>query len=420
MPVNCQKRGRQKEKELLQRKSDISRAVFCFFLLTLIHWPAGALTTFQSSTSAGYFRDLGQNAHYPVYLSGSMRGLYSSGYQTGVDFVLNNDFALNQWVFYPTKASVTYGSLQSSYLLAGRDMFAEGFDMALLDGVQSEINFGTQSGVFTYAGWLKPSDFADPNAIVPLVGVTGHTNWLGVDWRLGASGRNEAYKTGLATASGFTVFENLPLQPALLHKTEASLNAGGMNQSLTDLSLNLTSNIALDLNHSYRTPRSTDYRVRDSLLYRVFAVSASETIGGGISFVPDRDSVFQLNGRQIQYNSGFRGEIAQEQDLGADLPFTSKTRIAPILTHIASYGGELWAGGFRFTWMTSEESLFRVEGDAGYLSKVTGMSGWIGHGRVSYELPLFSQVKGWFSTEVERNQYFSFDVRAMTYVTTYM
>lgn len=407
------------------RKSEPMRGeafVFCCLLLlaTLIHLPAEALTTFQSSTSAGYFRDLGQNAHYPVYLSGSMRGLYSSGYQTGVDFVLNNDFAVNTWVFYPTKASVTYGSLQNSYLLAGRDMFAEGFDMALLDGVQSDLKFGASSGIFTYVGWLKPSDFADPNAIVPLVGATGHTNWLGVDWRLGASGRNEAYKTGLATGSGYSIFENLPLAPALLYKVEGSLNDGNMTQSLTDLSLSLTSAIALDLNHSYRSPRPTDYRVRDSLLYRIFSASASETAGGGVSFVPHRDYVFQINGRQVQFNSGFRNETAQEQELGADVPFTARTRLAPTFTHIASYGGELWAGGIRFTWLISEDRLFRVEGDAGQLTKVTGTSGWIGHGRVSYELPLVQNVKGWFSTELERNQYFSFDFRAMTYVTTYM
>ncbi|HEX4925260.1 MAG TPA: hypothetical protein VFV50_14295 [Bdellovibrionales bacterium] len=400
--------------------------MFWIFLAIIFADQASAFSTYQTTTSAGYLRDASQTARFPVFHTGSFRGLYNGGVEARVDFVLNRDFATDEWRFFPDQVNVGFPLLGSGAserqfnMIAGRQLFAENFDLALLDGARASFDQPSLFNFDLHAGWLRTLDMNELEANEPIVGAIAGKSVATHHLKAGFSGRGERLQTKLVAASLLTEHQGLPLSPRLLLKGEASADTGAVDQSLADLAVTVASGLDADINFMHRNPRPTDYRDRTSLLYRAFAVSASESLGAGVSWAATGSSLLRLNGRQVQFNSGVQREVSHLQEVSYDFPLSRSSRLAPVATHIAGYGGELWDGGLRWVIEVSDLSRVQTDLDVGYLEKVNGVRGWIHHGRVSYETSLSQSVKTWVSAQVERNHYFEFNARAMAYVTTYL
>jgi hypothetical protein len=125
----------------------------------------------------------------------------------------------------------------------------------------------------------------------------------------------------------------------------------------------------------------------------------------------------QGGAKRVFYNSGTNREIGDLQYTSLQFSWgTGSSSLTPTFNHLLSYGGELWDVGLALIQDLSISSRLRVDYDLAYMIKIDGVSGWVQHLRTGYETRAWRNVQALFNLEFERNQYFDFDIRAMTYV----
>lgn len=406
------------------------RLTSCFILLLSATWlssSAEALTTLQTSTSVGFYRDYRQSAHYPVYHTWSMHGFYDSGVETSFDFLLNNDFAVNQWTFFPTHAEISapigrrWSPERQSRVRLGRQLFTEGFDLSLLDGVQAPIYWSTTGGVMPFAGALKSPDMDQPNeSNAPIVGFAVWERVFDFQIRAGYTAREQDLANRYVHAGLVRQWDSWLWSPQILLKEEWHADDLTFNQSSSELSLALSPSLDFRVGYANLQPRPLSPNQASNFVYRYFAISPTELVNGDFTWQVGTASKISLGAQRAFYNSGFQNEVADRQDLGASFEIAQGQWLAPSFTHMTTYGGQIHDLGLRYTIDLSTNSGCNLEYDFAYVDKVNGIHGWVQHARTSYETRIASRAKAMFSLEAERNHYFEFDVRTMAYVTNYL
>jgi len=358
-----------------------------------------------------------------------MHGIYGENLETDIDFILNNDFTLNQWKFFPTQAKIEFGLSdrlayfpdRQSKIVLGRQLYAEGFDLFLLDGIRTPVYWSKNGGVSLQLGSIKSMDMdSDLNTNVLYSGLSLWENILGYQIRSGISAR----ENGLASQFGFfsvsKSFNDFIFSPQILNRQEFNLNSSSFNQSATDLTLNLNEKWTLYLNHAYLNPRPIERRQMNNFVYRLLSVSPQESLTADLHFQKDKRLALLFSAQSFSYLANLKKEYGDKQEISTQIQFDEMYSVDFVVTNLLSYGGVLQDIGTRLIYSMDEKRQLSFDVDAGYLRKINGISGYVSHVRSSYQTTLGSRVTGLFGVEAERNQYFEFDLRAMAYVTSYL
>lgn len=401
-----------------------------FILLFLLSFSKSfSYTNIQSSTSLGYYRDYYKTNRFPLYHSWTIKGLYEQGIETDIEFFANNDFSENTWQVIPTQAMISaplYSEFTQphhvlSKIKVGRQLFSEGFDLSLLDGLILSHYFSENSGVSPFMGYLRSTDFElqdDHNS--PLLGLIAWSQLYQINLRAGYTSRDRDFKNKFLFAALQYEFENLWARPAIYHKTEFKADSMSFNQSYSDLALQLAEPLEGRLAYSNLEPRTTDNLLKQNFIYRLFSISPMETISANLTWTYSENLILMAGTEKGFYNSGFQDEQSERLDFSMNISIDDGKWLSPCVTHLKSYGGELTDFCFRYSHDLSEKARFISEFNAAYLKKVNQIEGWVEHLRGSYETHVWNRAKLQFAIEAERNQYFIFDMRAMAYVTNYL
>ncbi|MBI2646111.1 MAG: hypothetical protein HYW85_03635, partial [Deltaproteobacteria bacterium] len=134
--------------------------VFLLFLAT--PFSGMAMTSSQTTLSSGFYRDATQRAHMPVYLY--WNGIHTSnkGIETWVDLGVNNTVVFDAWKFYLYGATVSLpfssgfedAPYRKTQIQLGRQLYLEGFEVGLLDGVQFPFYWSSSGGGRLLGGGL--------------------------------------------------------------------------------------------------------------------------------------------------------------------------------------------------------------------------------------------------------------------------
>ncbi len=411
---------------LAQKMTKVAAALFALISTMSV---AHAFTNVQTSTSLGLYRDYRQTYHYPIYHSWSINGIYANGFETSIEFYLNNDFTLNEWSFYPTQAVVGVPLPESfqasrdvrSEVKLGRQFFSEGFDLNILDGMKSSLYWSNSGGVMPVMGYLRSTDFAQPgDNYSPLIGLYLWESIYKLQLRGGYTARDQDFVNRYAYVSGQYQFSDLIWQPTIYSKGEYLADKMTFNQSTSELALHFLDNLDGRLAYSNLAPRPTNKIEYSSYVYRLFSISPTETVVGDLTWAATDRITFAAGTEKGFYNSGYRDETSDRHDLSMDFQFAPGRWLAPSLTYVKSYGGEIHDVSLRYISDISSQSRITAELDNAYVKKINQIQGWAQHVRGSYETHFWNRAKALFALEAERNQYYVFDVRTMAYVTNYL
>lgn len=388
-----------------------------------------ALTQIQNSTSIGYFRDYNKANHFPLYHSWTITGLYEKGLETDFEFYFNNDFAENSWLVIPTQLQVSLPlahedisqSKPISKVKLGRQLYSEGFDFALIDGVLIPYHITENFGVLPVAGYLRSTDFEQPgDNASPLVGLIFWNQFQQINFRGGLTARDSDLSQKYLHAAIQYQFENTWLHPAIYHKDEFKADGFTFNQSYSELLLHLTPQLDSRIAYSNLDPRPTNRIDKQNFIYRIFALTPTETVMTDATWTYSENLITSLSIEKGFYNSGYQDEKSDRHDLAMDVSLGHGRWLTPCVTHLKSYGGELTDFCLRYSAALSTEAKYMTEINTAYVKKINQIEGWVEHFRGSYETNIFKRTKLLLALEAERNQYFIFDVRSMAYVTNYL
>lgn len=391
--------------------------------------PTQALTTIQTSTSMGYYRDYLQTSHYPIFHSWSLHGFYETGVETSIDFLLNNDFATNKWAFFPTQAAVTVplskrfskAPERQSHLKLGRQLFSEGFEMSFLDGAQLPLFWSETGGLMPFGGELRSPDLNQTeDSGSPLVGVVAWESFFDFQTRVGYSAQDENMRKRYFFAGVVRQFPDLLWTPQLLIKQEWDGDHLAFNQQTSDLSFIFSDKWSGRVGYSNLQPRPTHSKLSSPFLYPFFATSPTESLNTDLTWECSESLQLAVGAERSFFRSGLQNEVADRQDLSAVITLIHGQQLTPAYTHISSYGGTVDDLGLRYSFNLSSETRTYLEYNLAYANKINKIKGWLQHARGGYELRIADRAKALFTLEAERNQYFEFDVRTMAYVTNYL
>lgn len=379
------------------------------------------LTTVQTSTSMGYLRDYQQNQRFPLFHSLSIQGSYDNKVETAFDLVLNNDFSLNQWTFFPTQAEVDLSLGSHVKAKLGRQILTEGFDMALLDGVQLPVTLTATAGAMPYAGWLRSMDLERAlDSSVPIAGFSVWEQIFAFHFRGGATSRGAQFEDHYVYLGVLREFSSLPWRPQIFLKEERQSENFENKQSFSELTLSPSEQFSMRLGSSELHPRPTQAKDASSFVYRYFAISPTQSMSADFAWEISEPFRLHWGGQKIKFDSNYQRESAESQELGLDYSWKDGHWITPIVSHLWTYGGTLSDMGLRYRWDRSFESRLQLEYDVAWLEKINQIHGWVQHLRTGYETKIAERTKGMMAIEAERNQYFEFDLRTVVYVTNYL
>lgn len=405
------------------------RAAFLLFFISL-HFSVKteAFTNIQTSTSVGLFNDYKKTRHYQIFHSWSIKGFYSNGAESSLEFYLNNDFSQNQWSVYPTQANLRFPIFNSelnsstrSEVRLGRQLYTEGFDLAILDGVQIPMWWSAHGGLMPIFGYLRSTDFDQAETDSrPLVGLVLWDSFKDISVRAGATARQQDLKNKNIFASAQYQFENLIWLPAIFARGEWLAETMDFNQSSSELMLHFSDSLDGRIAYANLDPRPINELSEAQYVYRLFSISPTETVMSDLTWAKSDDVVLTASVENSFYNSGFQDETANSQSLTLDYQLASGHWISPSATVMKSYGGEVKDFGIRYTSDLSTTTKLVSEFDVAYLKKINQIEGWAQHLRNTFETHIWDRAKVGFAVELERNHYYIFDARAQVYVTNYL
>lgn len=401
-----------------------------YFYLFLTSASTGlAYTNIQTSTSLGYFRDYYKSNHFPVYHSWSVKGFYEKGLETDIEFYLNNDFSENTWTVMPTQVQLSVpisfnNSLQSnslSHLKIGRQLYSEGFDLALIDGVILPYYLTDTAGISLSAGYLRSTDFEQPSDYhSQILGIAAWNIINDIQLRGGYTTRdNDPNRRYLHGALQYQ-FQQLWWQPTFYFKEELNADALTFNQNYSELVLQFSQTLDARFAYTNLDPRPTNKISKQNFIYSLFAISPTETAMTDLTWSYSEKLIITASIEKGFYNSGYHDETSERQDLSLDIATGNNQWLTPCFAHLKSYGGEITDLCLRYTSEVNSQSRYVAELDSAYVKKINQIEGWVEHLRGSYETSFWNSAKVLFAVEAERNQYFIFDIRTMAYVTNYL
>lgn len=384
------------------------RALFWFFLI-LLSSTANAISSFDMSASLGVYRDFRERQHLPLYYSLRYNEIYAKGVRTQFDLILNNDLANSDWEAMSSHASV-FVPFEKGSVQLGRQSFLGPFDFGILDGVQIPYAITPTLGVRVFGGFVHPLDLSEPEG-TPLIGAEVYTSVWSTYLRAGSAWRYDGLSERSPWLSASREFISLPWSPGLLAKLEVD-DDWSKRQSLTELTLNPWDGLFWSIMYSDRLPHKI-LADENYFLYRMLAVTPQKTFEQ--SWHLELSEWVTLTGtlRWLE----FEPNTGRSQTLGLIFADDVDQFQLPTLTHIESYGGELWDVGSSWWHKLNDDAATRVEVAVAHFDKINGIKGWGYHLRGGLE---WQMARGFFVSgigELERNQYFTFDMRALVNVT---
>ena len=150
--------------------------IVCLLLMSLAaiawHVPfASASVSLKSTLSTGYYRDAEQDSHVPAYLYWNFNHVAKNGIETFLNVGLNNAVMEDLWRIYVYEAMLSFPIWQgfedapyrTSRLQVGRQLFYEGFELSLLDGLQLPFYWSQTGGMTLAAGSANSVYVSEPN-----------------------------------------------------------------------------------------------------------------------------------------------------------------------------------------------------------------------------------------------------------------
>ncbi|MCK6598480.1 MAG: hypothetical protein L6Q37_08975 [Bdellovibrionaceae bacterium] len=380
----------------------------------------------QTSTSFGFYRNYKKLNQFPVFHSWSLNGFYENGVESSVEFYLNNNFSENQWQLIPTQMQINLPlqpetNYSDSKLKVGRQLFSEGFDFALLDGLLVPYYLDMSSGIMPVIGYLRSTDFEQKeDNSSPLLGMIYWTSLKGIRFRGGYHARDTDFENRYIHTSFQYQWDALPWKPLLYLKQEFIATNMNFNQSYSELIFSPSNTVETRFSYTNLNPRPTNHSEKHTFIYQIFSLSPMETVATEWTWKKSEQATFNLSLEQGFYQSNKGNENSSRQDFSMDYSIKSGQSISPCFIHMKSYGGEIHDLCLRYSIENTINSKYIAELNSAYINKINQIEGWVQHVRGSYETTLSNRAKVLLALEVERNQYFIFDMRTMAYVTNYL
>ena len=411
---------------LLKNSKAYTLLLFPIIGLLFCYQTSLAYVDVQTSTSVGFYRNYKKENQFPVFHSWSLNGFYENGVESSVEFYLNNNFSENQWKLIPTQVQFNLPlqpetGYSDSKLKMGRQLFSEGFDLAMLDGVLVPYYLDTSSGIMPVLGYLRSTDFEQKeDNSSPLLGMIYWTSLKGILFRGGYHARDSDFENRYIHTSFQYQWDAIPWKPLLYLKQEFIARNMSFNQSYSELVFTPSDTVEARLAYTNLNPRPTNHSENYTFIYHIFSLSPMETVSSEWTWKKNELTTFNLAMEHGFYQSYKGAEQSSRQDLSMDYAIKSGHWVSPCFIHMKSYGGEMYDLCLRYSVENTINSKYIAELNSAYLNKINQIEGWVQHVRGSYETTLSDKAKILIALEVERNQYFIFDMRTMAYVTNYL
>lgn len=381
------------------------------------------MTTFRTTLSAGYLRDLQQKSHLPARLYWTLNHTADSGIETWIDLGADNAMIPERWSFFLYQAFVTVplfeGPADAPYrkprIQIGRQLLTEGFELSPMDGVLIPLHFSGGSGVTLGAGALIQTDKAPASYESKTVTASAHASALGFRPEAGIiHKRRDSEGATFGHGSLSRGWESIPWSPFALARAQWNLGERSLDQAVAELATHPSDTFDWSVAGSTRQP-SALAPGDQPFLYRLFSISTEECLESSAVWNPWEDARVGAEIRRMTFHSQAGFEVGSQQELWSTFDWLLG-RWTPSLTHLSSYGGEVVQGGLRFERALGDHMELNAEVDSARISKVNGISGWAHHGRGGVGFRLGSRFFALVRAEVERNHLFEFDSRAVIYV----
>ena len=324
---------------------------------------------------------------------------------------------------YPIQAYVTIPlskppkllSYQESRIQVGRQLLTEGFEMAILDGVQVPYYWSPTGGFWFFAGGDHVLEDENMNLVSQLYGGSIFEEFDGVMTKVGyveknMTGANQTLIHG-QVMRGFDV----PMAPIVLLKGQLdTASLGRANQAITEIQLTPTNQTTLIVDYNVRDVNQL-YNGNQATIYNLFAISPVKSYDASLTWSPSWFTSIGTTFKRLTYLSQAGNELAYEADLFSIHRFRY-SNFSPIVSFIYSYGLPTYDFGGKYRVDLTHTVTFETEADVAHIDKINGINGWAYHDRSGLDFSPLPQLLTRALVEFESNHIFSFDARLAAYV----
>ncbi|MBI2026970.1 MAG: hypothetical protein HYS98_04095 [Deltaproteobacteria bacterium] len=395
---------------------------FFFFIIFIIITTTQAYYTSETSASFGYYQDNEKSSHFPVYLYWNLNTTSHNDITTAVDVGVNNDAVYETWRFYIYHASTTIPLFEISKIQLGRQFIADGFEVGLLDGMATYLNWSENGGIVLTGGALHSVEQLSFSFDNQLYGLSAFQDFSFFTGRLGyfMNVREDKETLHLTHAAIAKSWDSLFWKPSILAKAQMNLEERDIEQTSADFQFSPWSPFQITLN--FASQKRNHLMVDDAeLIYSLFATSAQKTYGFSLNLLPHETTHFQLTSQLLLYDSP-----AKKDEEGLHERFIAswhpKDFFAINVTggYLSSYGGHTWYSSLDFKKTIFRTLPLQFEVGAERIEKLNSIQMWAFHSRANILFPLSTRLSLKLLGEIERNHIFDIDAKAVVNVTYYL
>ena len=328
--------------------------VFTLVFLLLLVSPLGfPMTSSQVTLSSGFYRDSTQKSHMPVYLYWNGTHTSSKGIETFVDLGVNNTVVFDAWKFYvygatlsiPLTSGFEDAPYRKSQIQLGRELYLEGFEVGLLDGIQLPFYWSSSGGGRLLGGGLHTLESRKIDFSSQIYGFTLHETLLGIETKGGYIFNKKGGESfHLPLASIKKTWEHWPLSPSFFVKGQWELSHPSFDQGAGELLLQPFSTV-LWTNGFLVQERNRMLTPDGEFLYGLFATSPQKTFYTSLAWAPFKTFTIEAAFKGMRYDSqAKRQESAEQESLFLSWVYEDFSVGFP-LSHLHSYGGKVFRGG---------------------------------------------------------------------------
>ncbi len=405
--------------------------VFTLVFLLLLVSPVGfSFTSSQTTLSSGFYRDSTQQSHMPVYLYWNAAHTSENGIETFIDFGVNNTVVLDAWKFYVYEATLSFplasgfedAPYRKSQIQLGRQLYLEGFEIGLLDGVQLPFYWSSSGGGRLLGGGLHTLESRKVDFSSQIYGLTLHETLLGIEAKGGYIFNKKGGESfHLPLASLKKTWEGAPLTPTFFVKGQwevGNLSHPSFDQGAGELLLQPFSTV-LWTNGILYQERNRMLNSDGEFLYGLFATSPQKTFYTSLAWSPFKTFTIETAFKGMRYDSQTKRQSAEQESIFLSWVYEDFSVGFP-LSHLHSYGGQVLRGGAEFKKFLNRWTKLRLEADVADIRKLNGISAFAYHGRGGIDFRFSPKILVSALSEVERNHLFEMDARAIVYVSHYL
>lgn len=382
-----------------------------------------ALLTSSFSFTEGWWEGINGSHVWASLIDWKLNQMDPSGVETTVDLNLNNDINQNQWGLFPIQAYVTVPLSKPPQLLAyhqsrvqfGRQLLTEGFELAILDGVQVPYYWSPSGGVWFFAGGDHVLEDNELNFVAQIYGASVFEEFAGVMAKAGYVEKNQTGANQNLVHGQLMRGFDLPLSPVFLLKGQLDMaDLSRANQAITELQLTPSNQTALIFNYNVRDVNQLYYG-NEATIYHLFAITPVKSYDASLSWSPSWNTSIGTTFKHLTYLSQAGNELAYEASLYSIHRFRYSS-LSPIVSFIYSYGLPTYDFGGKYKISINNTVAFETEADVAKIDKINGINGWAYHDRSGFDFSPLPQLLAKTLLELESNSIFSFDARVALYV----